>query len=128
MPVGKAIGEFSLKATTMTFVPGSDGTITVQANWEGSLSGAGIAGTILGTATFVGAGAKTGSYSWCGASYLPSGDSVTGTAQGSFESIGTHRWRTLGVNPLSDGRVVATEGELDLASRSWTGRVLEWTV
>ena len=127
MSTGKEIGEFELKITSMKFVRGEDGDLLVEANLEGPLSGAGIEGTVLGTATFDRAGAQSGTYDWCGASYLPHGDVVTGTAHGSFHSIGANKWRTLGINHLSDGRTVSTEGEIELASRTWSGKLFDWS-
>jgi hypothetical protein len=45
--------------------------------------------------------------------------------QGTTESIGKHRWRTAGFVHISDGRRLASEGEIDLASRSWKGKISE---
>ena len=127
MATGKEIGDFSLTITSMTFEPTGEGAMRVKVNFDGPLSGAGIEGAVLGTATFEPAGAPQGTYDWCGASYLPHGDVITGVAHGSFHSIGANKWRTLGVNHLSDGRTVATEGEIDLALRTWSGKLLEWS-
>ena len=66
MAAGKQIGEFSLKATTFTYTPGPGGSILAQGNFEGTATGF---GAVLGTATFVSAGTKSGTYSWCGATY-----------------------------------------------------------
>jgi hypothetical protein len=44
---------------------------------------------------------------------------------GNFESSGHHRWRTQADIVISDGRTIPTEGEIDLASRSWIGKVFE---
>ena len=40
-------------------------------------------------------------------------------------STGKHRWRTEGFMQISDGRRIASEGEMDLASRSWKGTLFE---
>jgi hypothetical protein len=122
MATGKEIGEFSLKFTSLTFTPGPGGSVLVQANCEGTAAGF---GAVLGTGTFVSAGMKSGTWSWCGAAYLDNGDSITGNGQGTHESSGRHKWRTQGINHLSDGRTLAVEGEIDLASRSWTGKLFE---
>lgn len=127
MSMGKEIGEFALKITSMTFSRVQNDAVLVEANLEGSLTGEGIEGTVLGTATFDHAGSPQGTYDWCGASYLPHGDVITGDAHGSFHSVGANQWRTLGINHLSDGRTVATEGQIDLASRTWSGRLFEWS-
>ena len=118
---GKAIGEFSLKAITATYSPGPAGGVLNQVNWEGTASGFGV---VFGTATFAG-GAKGGSYSWCGEAFMDDGSVLTGGGPGTVESVGKHRWSTKGYMDLSDGRRIATEGEIDLASRSWKGTIFE---
>jgi hypothetical protein len=121
MATGKAIGEFSMKAITATYTPGPAGGVLSHVNWEGTATGF---GAVFGTATYAG-GPKGGSYSWCAAAYLDNGDSQTGMGPGTYESIGKHRWRTEGYMHLSDGRRVAGEGEIDLAARSWKGKIFE---
>jgi hypothetical protein len=49
----------------------------------------------------------------------------SGTGSGTFESSGKHHWRTQGLLQVSDGRNLITEGEIDLAARSWTGKIFE---
>jgi len=56
---GYLIGEFSLKTTSLTFTPGPGGSTLVQVNWEGPAAGL---GTVAGTATFVSAGMKSGTW------------------------------------------------------------------
>jgi len=122
MASGQGSIEFSLKTTSLTFTPGPGGSTLVQGNWEGTATGL---GALAGTATFVSAGMKSATYSWCGVAYLDNGDSVTSNTQGTIESIGPHKWRTQAFGHLSDGRAVKVEGEIDFASRSWTGRLFE---
>jgi hypothetical protein len=124
MAVGKELGDFSLKITSLTYTPGPAGSVLVQANCEGTASGQG-AGALLGTATFMSAGMKSATFSWCGATYLDNGDSVTGIGQGTIESTGRHRWRSQGINHLSDGHTIRIDGEIDLATRSWVGKWYE---
>ena len=122
MASGKQIGEFSLKATTFTITPGPAGSVLVQVNFEGPATGFGV---VLGTMTAVSAGQKSGTWSWCAAAYLDNGDSVTGNGHGTFNSGGPNRWRTQGFIQISDGRTLASEGELDLATRMWSGKLFE---
>ena len=122
MASGQGIIEFSLKVITLTYTPGPAGSMVVQANCEGTAAGL---GATLGTATFVPAGMKNATYSWCGVSYLDNGDSMTDNAQGTIESSGHHKWRTQGIDHLSDGRTMRVEGEIDLAARSWMGKLIE---
>jgi hypothetical protein len=121
MASGQQVIEFSLKIITSTYTPGPAGSVQVQVNCEGTAAGL---GAVLGTATFVPAGMKNATYSWCGVSYLDNGDSMTDQAQGTIESIGPHKWRTQGIDHLSDGRIMRVEGEADLPARLWTGKLI----
>ncbi len=121
MASGKRIGEFSFKFTTLTNSPGPAGSIFNQFTWEGTATGF---GAVFSTTTSVG-GAKSGTFSECGTAYLDNGDSLTGIGQGTYESIGKNRWKTADIVQISDGRRLAKEGEVDLASRSWKGTVYE---
>jgi hypothetical protein len=120
MAKGKSAGEFSLKFTSLTITPGPAGSVITQANCEGT--GTGL-GTILGTGTFV--GGKSGTWSWCSQAYLDDGNQITAGGSGTYESSGKHRWRTAGFHPQSDGRELISEGEIDLAKRSWAGKLFE---
>ncbi len=122
MAVGKQIGEFSLKTTSLTLTPGPGGRVLIQGNFEGTSP---TFGTILRTATFVSVGAKSGTFSVCAAAYLENGDSLTGNGQGTFESIGRHKWRLQELIHISDGRTYDVEGEMDLAARTWTGKIFD---
>jgi len=116
----KQLGEFSSKFTTLTISPGPAGSILIQGNAEGTATGL---GTTITTATFV--GAKSGTYGSVGIAALDNGESLAGRGSGTFDTVGKHRWRTQGCLEMSDGRKVMTEGELDLANRSWNGRIFE---
>jgi len=117
MAAGQQSGEFSLKIVSMTLTPGPANSVLLQANYEGTATGF---GTLLLTATYV--VGKSGTHSWCGAAYLDNGDILTYTGQGTHESSGRHQWRTQGMSPISDGRTVIVEGEIDLAARTWRGK------
>jgi len=121
MASGKKIGEYSLKSITSTLVPGPAGSVLNQVNWEGTATGF---GTLFGTATFVG-GPKGGSFSWCSVAFLENGDGLDGIGHGTYESTGKNRWSTKGILDISDGRRQTSEGEIDLASRSWKGTIFE---
>ena len=120
MAEGKSAGEYSLKFTSLTITPGPAGSVITQGNCEGTATGL---GTILGTGTFV--GGKSGTWSWCSQAYLDNGDQISAGGSGTYESSGKHRWRTMGFHPQSDGRELISEGEIDLAKRSWTGKLFE---
>ena len=121
MAKGKAVGEFSFKMGTLTSIPGPAGSVLNQVTWEGTATGY---GTVFTTLTFVG-GPKSGTFSECGTAFLENGDGLNGIGQGTYESTGKNRWRTAGFMQISDGRRHASEGEIDLASRSFKGTLFE---
>lgn len=127
MAVGKQLGEFSLKSTSLTYTATESGG-AVHGNFEGSAKGEGLAGPVLGTLIAGGApGAKSGTCSWAGTSYLANGEELNGKGEGTWEKTGTHKWRIRAIVYLSDGRTVATDGVIELATRSYTGTLYEWS-
>lgn len=79
---------------------------------------------MIGTVTFV--GGKSGTFSARWAAFLESGDQLSATGAGTDESIGLHRWKTVGLTHVSDGVTALGEGELALDGRTWTGKNFEW--
>jgi hypothetical protein len=122
MAIGKEIGEFTLKSITTNYA--LEG-VTVQVNLDGTATGY---GTVLGTLFFRGEpGAKSGPLSWRGQGFLDNGETVIGAGEGIWEEAGKHRWRTRLIVSTSDGRSHASEGLLDLQSRTLSGKMLEWS-
>jgi hypothetical protein len=121
MASGKAVGEFSFKVVAISNSPGPAGSVLSQVNWEGTGTGF---GAIFNTVTYVG-GPKNGTFSECATAYLDNGDGLGGIGQGTYESTGKHRWRTQSFVQISDGRRITGEGEIDLASRTWKGKIFD---
>lgn len=111
-------GEFSHKAITMTFSPGPAGTLTVQANFEGSATGF---PSVMSTMVASPAGQNAGSFTWDGVAFMDDGSATTAHLQGTFVSTGKQVWRMVGAGHFADGRRARTEGELTLATRTWKG-------
>jgi hypothetical protein len=116
---GKQIGEFSFKITSLTFSAGPNDSVMIQVNYEGQAPGGTVAGTLACTP------GKSGPYTTYGANYLDNGDILTTKGSGTFESSGINRWRTQAEVTRSDGRTLHVEGEMELAGRSWRGKVFE---
>jgi hypothetical protein len=116
---GKQIGEFSFKITSLTFGPEGPDGVALQMNCEGRAPNGTVAVTLACTP------GKSGSFTTYAANYLDDGDITTSKGIGSFESTGTHRWRTQADIVVPNGRKLHTEGEVDLAGRSWSGKVFE---
>ena len=122
MAIGKEIGQFSFNATSTTY-PEEGGR--VQINCDGTADNF---GTVVGTMTFRGEpGAKSGPLSWRGQGFLDNGETVAGTGEGSWEEMGKHQWRTRLIVSTSDGQCFASDGHLDLATRTLKGKMLEWS-
>ena len=115
---GKQIGDFSFKITSLIFSPGPNDSVQLQFNCEGQAPGGTVALIPVCTP------GKRAVYDLCG---RLSGQWRHHHQQGqrTFESSGIHRWRTQADTLISDGRRLHTEGEIDLAGRSWTGKVFE---
>jgi hypothetical protein len=56
---------------------------------------------------------------------MDNGEIVNGIGQGSYESKGKHKWATANTMELSDGRRIGGTGEIDLAARTWKGKITE---
>jgi hypothetical protein len=126
MTIGKEVGAFTSSTTSMTKTTDNAGNHTFAMNVEGTLTG-GLAGTALGTITGTTANFQVGSFTADFAAYLADGSVVTGLGSGQFGLAGTHNWQMNGTATLSNGARVATEGVLDLANRSYNGKMFEIT-
>lgn len=122
MATGTQIALISLKCTSMNFMPGTGNSVLVQVNLEGPSDKYGV---VARSATFANAGAKHGTFTAAGAGYLENGDAVTGTGQGTFESIGVHKWKTKELFTFADGSTAYLESVLDFAERSWIMKVYD---
>jgi hypothetical protein len=127
MALGKQVGDFSLKATSVTVSPGPGTALTIQVNYEGPATGEAGAGVLIGTLMIVGEpGAKSGTWQWYGLMALNAGGSFGSQGRGNWEESGPHRWRYRGTNTISTGQQYAVEAEGNLAERAVTGRFYEW--
>ncbi len=122
MAIGKEIGSFTSTATSMTKTTDVAGNHTFVINLEGTVSG-GWSGPLLLTITATTADFKTGTVNADSAVYLQDGSVVTGLSSGVIGSKGTHSWQLNGVLLSSDGSRAAFEGVLDLATRSYNGKL-----
>jgi hypothetical protein len=121
MALGKELGDFKFKITSVAYA--EDGAAYI--NVDGTATGY---GTVLGTVVARGEpGAKSGTVSWMGEGFLEDGSVVRGQGQGTYEECGRHQWRTRMLISVSNGDTIASDGRIDLASRSFSGKNLEWS-
>ncbi|MDB4542653.1 MAG: hypothetical protein WBM35_11730 [Candidatus Electrothrix sp.] len=124
--MAKSIGEFQLNHTGNTYTKNEDGVVTAHASYEGSASGF---GTVMGTMSFPLAenGATSGSCSWAGQAFQPDSTSTSSSGEGTWEQVeGKHAWKTsVAALKISDGRVLSSQGEIDLEARTFNGQMFE---
>jgi hypothetical protein len=125
MAVGKEIGVYDLKSTSVTLVPGKRDTTTVHINYEGELTGE-HACTVFATMTLESPDGKDGTYTICARWFLDTGEILDAVGEGQTTLLGDgHKWLVAGVGKVSNGQNAAVEGEIDLATRSFTGKMFE---
>lgn len=128
MAMGKELGDFTFKTTSFGYSPGEGGGETVAMNMEGGLEGAAGKLTALGTLTASpDEAATTGTYTWLGRDFASDGSTRVATGGGFFSKSGNGTWAMRGYVLWSDGSGAGIEGELNLASRSLTGKAYEWS-
>ena len=120
----KEIAKFTAKSTSIALSELPGGGLNFQINLEGTVSG-GFEGAILMTIQASSADLKNGSYSHVVGGYLSDGSSVSVSGGGTLQSVGTHKWRLRGSDITSDGLAVVTDGEMDLATRTYNGTIYE---
>jgi hypothetical protein len=126
MALGKQIGTSEYKTVSTTYIPGLGGTVTAQINLEGAVSGE-ISGPVQGTMTVENLGGQSGTWSLCAGIYPADGKAIFVGGQGTWETAGTYQWRLKGLGQLPDGRTVAAEGRAEMANRTVTFKIYEWS-
>ena len=117
-------GEFAHRHTGSAYSKAADGTIVANSNWEGTATGF---GAIFGTLSvpLPEGGATSGTCTWMGQAFQEDGSWSSGIGDGTWEQIeGKHRWKMhFPAIKVSSGESLRCEGELDLATRTFTGQM-----
>ena len=122
MALGKELGSYEFKSTGTRYSEDGSGAAS---DFDGTATGF---GTVLGTLIVRGEpGATGGTASWRGQSFLDNGERSVAMGEGTWEDCGTNQWRVRLIVNTSDGQTFATDGVLDLASRSLNGKLLDWS-
>ena len=124
--MAESIGEFTLNHTGNTYTKNKDGVVVAYASYDGTATGF---GTIMGTMSFPLAenGATSGTCSWAGQAFQPDGTSTSSSGEGTWEQVeGKHAWKTrIPALEISDGRVISSQGEIDLEARTFNGHLFD---
>ena len=124
--MGDSIGEFTLNHTGNAYAKNDDGVVVAYVNYDGTAS---EFGTVMGTLAFPlpDSGATSGACSWTGQGFLPDSTWTTSSGEGTWEQVeGKHAWKvSISALQISDGRVISSEGELDLEARTFNGQMFD---
>ena len=121
-----AVGEFNLKHINSAYAKDDAGVVVCYVNYEGEATGF---GTVFGTMSFPlpDGGASSGTCAWTGQAFPPDGSWVSGSGEGTWEQVeGRYAWKvTIPQVENSDGSKNRSEGEIDLAARTFNGKLFE---
>ncbi|MFT4560472.1 MAG: hypothetical protein ACI9BW_000206 [Gammaproteobacteria bacterium] len=122
----KEIAKFTTKSTSIEVSQQPGGALSFTLNLEGSVTGA-FEGAILMTIHATSSDLKSGSYTHVVAGYLSDGSTTSVSGGGTLQSVGGggHKWRLRGSDITADGLTVVTDGEMDLATRTYVGTIYE---
>ena len=125
MALGKELGKFDMKSTSITMIPGKKNRpATAQINFEGNLVGE-LDATTIATMTIETIEGDDGKYSVVARSIMADGEILDVNGHGKTTHTGGQKWAVAGVADMSDGRSYAIQGEIDFPARSFTGKMFE---
>ena len=121
-----SIGEFELNHSGNAYTKNDDGVVVAYVNYDGNASGF---GNVMGTLAFQlpESGATSGTCSWTGQAFPPDSPWTSSSGEGTWEQIeGKHAWKvSVAALEISDGRVISSEGVVDLEARTFKGQMSE---
>ena len=121
-----SIGEFELNHTGNAYAKNDDGAVVAYVNYDGNATGF---GNVMGTLAFPlpDSGATSGTCSWTGQAFPPDSPWTSSSGEGTWEQIeGKHAWKvSVPALEISDGRVISSEGVVDLEARTFKGQMSE---
>ncbi len=123
--MSEQIGEFSLKHNGNTYGTNSAGEMTTSANFIGEASGFGtVWGTLFSATPLSEASANSGSLEWAGNAFLEDGTVLGGLGKGTWEKPeNEHKWKIVMHVDLSNGDKQRAEGEIDLETLMYEGKI-----
>jgi len=123
MTNAQAIVDFTSRCTSITVSRSPGGNLVTQINVEGESK---AFGPFAGTVTVTG-GNKGGSWRYEAFAMPADNSRVVGSAEGSYESVGQTRWRTVGSGSIATDAAIqhwGLDAEFDFAKHSWNGRLI----
>lgn len=124
MAIGKKIGNFAAKSTSITLSPGSGSMPNAQINYEGKVDGE-VDATVYATMNFKSSDGKSGTYTLSSLLILSNGDVVGASGRGTTSYASDQSWNIAGVSDISDTSSMAVKGRIDLQSGTLNGELFE---
>jgi hypothetical protein len=122
MALGKELGRFAMKSTTITMTAGKNRTANAQINFEGTIAGE-LDATTIATMTVTNDGAQDGKYTIVARVIFADGEILDANGHGKTNHAGGQKWNVAGITEMSDGRSYAIQGEIDFPKRAFTGKM-----
>ena len=124
--MAESSGEFSLEMKGQA-QESIDSGIRLISHWEGTATGFGaVFGTLTVDLSSDDIAATSGTCRWVAVGFLPDGGRDGGAAEGTWtQHAGRNAWSLNLTGTSANGQKMRSEGEIDLASRSWTGKMYE---
>ena len=120
--MSEAVGEFAHRHVATSYSTREGGVVS-HTDWEGVATGY---GTVFGSLSFdVADGATGGSVQWVGQAFPADSAFVNGAGTGTWKQVeGAHRWAiSIPLIAVSNGDRIRCEGQVDLATRTFTGQM-----
>jgi len=117
MPVGKKMGSFKGKFTSIRTLEVSGNDRVIEGTYEAKVTGK-LAGIVTGTITFSGENER-GTFSDLGVAYLNSGGAIAGKGQGVYWSGKKGSWQLRGAFMLGK-QMIVSEGQISLGAGGFT--------
>ena len=124
MAVGKELGTFEMRSTSVTLEPGKGGAVILHVNFEGTSTGE-IECEAIATMTVDSRDGKDGDYRISARCFLANGDILDANGHGKTTYGTDHNWDVAGVTEAQGGRSWAIRGDINLRGRSFTGKMFE---
>jgi hypothetical protein len=124
MAVGREIGAFAMKSTSVTLTPGKAGSVTLHINYEGAATGE-LDSEVFSTMIVESSDGKDGAYRISARCFLRNGDIVDANGHGKTVHGHGNTWSVAGVTELVSGKSWAIRGDIDLTEKSFNGKMFE---
>lgn len=116
MAIGKKLGSFRAKSTSVTLKAGNGSMPQAEINYEGAVTGE-LDGALYATMNFDSKDGRSGTYTLTSLLILSNGDILGATGHGTTSHVEDQKWNVVGVSYISDTKGFAVTALIDLENR-----------